>query len=135
MIERFNYRVGKCKGDQTYQNNDLESFARHSKDDPTPEIERGAIRRLLPRKMKTHDDLVSSDSFQCHFLFSVESLQQHPQLSKQPSFLLSTSPTSPAETPQSSCELLLTWCALQEPSPLSSLSQLLAAIPSEPSPI
>jgi hypothetical protein len=44
------------------------------------------------------------------------------------------SPTSPFERLRSSCGLLLTWCASQEPSPLFSLSPL-AVILCEPLPI
>jgi hypothetical protein len=44
-------------------------------------------------------------------------------------------PTALSEMPQSSCGLLLTSCASKEPSPLSSLSQPLAAIRFLPSPI
>jgi hypothetical protein len=56
-------------------------------------------------------------------------------LTMQLSFQPSLSPTWPAETPQSFCGRLLTWCASQELRPLFSLSPLLAAIPSEASPI
>ena len=30
MIERFNHRVRKRKGDETYENHDLETLARHN---------------------------------------------------------------------------------------------------------
>jgi hypothetical protein len=75
---------------------------------------------------------VTNTSTTLLYILAAGSPRYQPTISSSPPV---PSPTVPAAPPRSSCGRMPTWCALQEPSQLFSLSPLLASVPSEPLPI